>query len=877
MAVISLAAPVSGWAAPLEEVPDPAFAERMLGDGLAIDPVSPDLVAPCDGTVLSVHRARHAVTLRTRTGADILLHVGVDTVALGGEGFVSHVQDGQDVRAGDRLLSFDLDLLARKARSLMTMMIVVSEDGFSLGDRVTDREVQAGDPVLSLSGGTDPASPEISEISEISENSETLGLAPLPDCMPDAGRAETTVRLPLAQGLHARPAAALAALAKAQPADITLVAPSGRTANARSMVALMALGAGVHDSLTVQVCNARTAAEAASVAERVAGAIAEGLGDPVCPAPGGPAASGGTSPEPSSGSLPLFTAGEEVQVTGAIASPGLVTGVAHRLVRAAVAVPEHGTAPAQEQAALDAALRMVAADLLAASAAATDETRKGIFAAHRGLLDDPELMASAAVALEAGRSAGAAWRQACQAQCAVLATSSSPRLRERADDLRDVERRVLTALYGGAQPAPSLPEQAVLVAEDLYPSDLADLADPANPNRGRVVGFVTALGGPTSHVAILAATMGLPAVVATGDGARRIPDGAPLIVDGNRGMVRVFASQATLTATRQAIAERAARHQTVLASAADPAVTTDGTTITVYANLGRPQDGAAAVRNGADGCGLLRSEFLFLDRLSSPDQREQTDAYQAIADGLAGRPVVIRTLDVGGDKPLPYLPLPPEDNPALGLRGVRVSLRQPDLLRTQIRAILAVQPVGQCQIMVPMIATVDELKAVRALVAEEAAAAGVTTPVAVGTMIEVPAAALLSRHLAEHADFFSIGTNDLTQYALAMDRGNPHLAPHLDSFHPGVLALIAATCDGAAALGRPVSVCGGVASDLRAAPLLIGLGVTRLSAAPGVIPELKAFVRTLSRSRCQELAGQALTLPDGQAVRALIEAEWPGL
>jgi phosphocarrier protein FPr/phosphocarrier protein len=273
----------------------------------------------------------------------------------------------------------------------------------------------------------------------------------------------------------------------------------------------------------------------------------------------------------------------------------------------------------------------------------------------------------------------------------------------------------------------------------------------------------------------------------------------------------------------------------------------------------------------------LRTEFLFLDRETPPDEAEQAREYQAIAEGLGGRPLIIRTLDVGGDKPVPYLPLPYEENPALGLRGVRTSLWRPDLLRAQLRAILSVRPEGQCSIMLPMIAQVSELKAVRGVLDEIAREVGRATPVKLGVMIETPASAVLADQIAAEADFLSVGTNDLTQYVLAMDRGNPQLAAQLDAMHPAVLRLIGMAAEGAAKHGRWIGVCGGLASDPIAAPILVGLGVTELSATPSRIPEVKAAVRQITFADCQKAARAALALTAAAEVRALVLKTWPAL
>jgi phosphocarrier protein FPr len=349
-----------------------------------------------------------------------------------------------------------------------------------------------------------------------------------------------------------------------------------------------------------------------------------------------------------------------------------------------------------------------------------------------------------------------------------------------------------------------------------------------------------------------------------------------VIVDGDRGRVCVFPTAATRDAAARAIAGRTTRRRAALAAAHQPAVTADGAEIAVHANLGAPGDAAAALDAGADGCGLLRTEFLFLGRTDAPGEDEQAACYQAIADRLQRRPLVIRTLDAGGDKPLGYLPQPREDNPALGVRGVRLALRHPEILRTQLRAVLRVRPAGVCRIMVPMIARLAELRAVRAMLDTERAALG-APPVALGAMIEVPAAALAAGALARDAEFFSIGTNDLTQYALAIDRGNPGVAAGLDPLHPGVLRLIASTASAARPHRRPVAVCGGAAADPCAVPILLGLGVRALSVAPAAVPEIKALVRRLALARCAEIAAAALELDDGDGVRALVVTTWPDL
>jgi phosphoenolpyruvate-protein phosphotransferase len=369
-------------------------------------------------------------------------------------------------------------------------------------------------------------------------------------------------------------------------------------------------------------------------------------------------------------------------------------------------------------------------------------------------------------------------------------------------------------------------------------------------------------------VAILAAAMNIPAVVALGPRVLSIEDGALVILDGDEGRLQVAPKSAEIAAAQTRLFERRQSRARAQAAAQAPCRMADGTRIEVFANLGAVGEAAAAVENGAEGCGLLRTEFLFMDRDAAPDEAEQLAAYQAIAEALGGRPLVIRTLDIGADKPVDYLPLPPQPNPALGVRGLRVGLAWPELLRTQLRAILRVRPAGQAQIMLPMVASLAELRAVRATVAELAAALGVAMP-KLGVMVETPAAAVTADLLAAEADFLSVGTNDLAQYALAMDRTSPQLAAQVDALHPAVLRLVAQATAGGARHGRTVAVCGSLASEIAAAPILIGLGVTELSAAPAAIPDLKAAIRDLTMDQCRDIAERALTCASAAEVRAL--------
>ena len=819
---VKILAPLAGWCAPLAEIPDAAFAGGMLGEGVAIDPTSNELRAPADGEVISIAQARHAVALRTAAGAEILLHVGIDTVALAGEGFDVKVRKGDRVRAGDLLMTFDLELLSRQAPSLMTPVIVTNGELFRMSGAATNRVVKFGDELF-----------ELAETNAEPRGSTALSAAPV---------VSEAVVVTHAHGIHARPAALIARLAKTLPYELEMRA-RGRAASARSAVALMSLGVRGGDELVI---NGFEPAARGGIAQ-----LAKLIRDLADEAPHKPAAPVIAAPPPEVGVL-----------RGVIASQGLAVGAAFYLHAAEIPVIEAGAGPARENAEFDRARAAVRTRLtkLAGSAA---PTVRDIMAAHLEMLDDPQLLGAARDDIAAGRSAGFAWRRSLRASAQSLQATGDTRLAERVDDLRDLERQVLVELTGTAATATHVPAGGILLARDLTPSQLIDLGT------HELGGIALATGGPTSHVAILAGTLGVPMLVATGARLLDVAAAAAVILDAEAGFIRTSSTPAQLDAARASLTQRQARRGQELAAAQSDCRLASGERIEVFANLaGTAADTQLAVAQGAEGCGLLRTEFLFLGRETAPDEREQLASYQQVADGLGGRPLIIRTLDIGGDKPIPYLPLPPEDNPALGLRGIRTSLWRPDLLDVQLRALLGVKPAERLRILLPMITDVSEIRAVRVRLDALCAEFGMSRP-PLGAMIETPAAAMLADAIAAEVDFLSIGTNDLAQYTLAMDRGHAELAARIDGLHPAVLRLIAATTRGASLHDCPVAVCGGLASDAQAVPLLIGLGVTELSVVPKLIPQSKILIRGLTLESCRQLAARALELGSAAEVRAL--------
>lgn len=838
---LTLAAPIAGWVTPLSEVPDPVFSDRLLGDGVAIDPTSGTLSAPCDGIIIALHRGCHAVTIQAANGAEILMHIGLDTVALGGIGFTLHVAQGDSVKRGAPLVSFDLDDLFGRVKSLLVPIILTNGERFALTGIETDREIEAGAPLFDITSLAPPAAQEAS---------------PVPG---GEVRREVVARYPY--GIHARPAAVIAQCAKQFSATLTLVA-NGRSAKAESAVGLLLLGVQAND--LVAVIGRGSDAEAA--VERLARLLEDGRED------AGPAPSLSPGRTPTAESRrgeprPPFAADQSARLMGVPASAGQAMGRAFRLTEERLEVSETGQGITIETEALVKALVRARADIEALIAANSEQGK--ILAAHLAFLDDPELFSTSQALIGHGKSAAFAWRTAIEQHVDALRRLDNPLLVERASDLLDVERRILLILLNKADEAPQLFDQAILVADDLLPSALSRL------DAGRIAGICLGKGGVTSHVAIMAASMGIPALVAMGDDVLRIPHGTAMAIDTENTQAWVNPPSEEIQRLSRTLSQHRQRAEDYHRHAHEECRMADGTRIPVLSNLGTPADIMAALANGAEGCGLLRSEFLFLDRESPPSEDEQLAQYQAMATALDGRPLIIRTLDAGSDKELPYLPLPEGENPALGLRGIRFGEIYPELLRAQLRAIIRVQPVGQCSILLPMVATVADLRHARAMLDEEKRRLDCSADIPLGIMVEVPSAAMMADRLAAEADFFSVGTNDLTQYALAMDRGNPHFAGQLNAFHPAVLRLIERAAAGARVHNRWVGICGGLASHPLAAPLLIGLGVSELSAVPAAIPAVKALIRTLTRDDCHWAAEEALAQDSAEAVQKMLAQRWP--
>jgi phosphocarrier protein FPr len=675
-------------------------------------------------------------------------------------------------------------------------------------------------------------------------------------------------------GLHARPAAALVRTAAAFDADVTVESPNGGRGpvSARSLNAVATLGVRHGEEIVVRASGPQ-ADEALAAIRRLADdgfGDSEEAGEP--PAPDLAAAVAPVAPGPSAAAAAPPAPGQILR--GLPASPGVAVGAARFLQAAPVALPD-GPAedPDTEWAALRRALAAAAADIRrawSAVAGRAGEREAAIFDAHLLFLEDEALVEPARTCIyDDGENAARSWAAAVAGAAAAWDALADPYQRARVADLRAVGDQVLRHLQG-APPGGVTAGPGIVVAAELTPAETAGL------DRSLVGGIACARGGPTSHAAILARSLGIPAVVGAGDALLGVAEGTTLAIDGEAGTVTVDPPAAALHAAedRRAALVRLEAEAGVMAG--EPAVTSDGVGVQVAANIAGAHDVPAARAAGADGVGLLRTELLFLEADHLPGEDEHERAYRDVAESLGGRPLTVRTLDIGADKQLAFLPLCAEQNPFLGVRGIRLGLSRPELLRTQLRAILRVAADHPLRIMFPMVTTVDEVRHARELLdeagASSAEAAAGRSRVEVGIMVEVPAAALTIEAFLPHVDFFSLGTNDLAQYVLAAERGNAAVAGLADPLHPAVLQLIGRTARAAAAGGRIAAVCGELAGDPAAIPLLLGLGIRELSMAPARIPLAKQAVRATDVGAAGRLARRALRAASAADVRRLLSA-----
>ncbi len=672
---------------------------------------------------------------------------------------------------------------------------------------------------------------------------------------------------PLVRGLHARPAAALRRFAQGFHAECTLVnARNGRRANLQDLLSVIATDTGFGDScrLRIQGRDAQSAREGLSAF--LAHDFLETDREPE-PAPAGTL---GTA------LARLLEGGGTRWFSGVSLSPGLGEGSAcfrgsRALPGELPAVSDDG--PELEQRRFSEVLQAVEDELAVSALQAEHPTMRGILEAHRAILQDRNWRASVASGIrERALTARSAVLEAGRGWVEALEAANQPLLRERAVDVRDLCGRLVRALGEAAAEASgtSLDGPSIVVAWDLTLSQFLAL------DLRHVQGLVVADCGPTSHIAILARSFGIPLVGGIHLGPRDVQEGANLLLDGRRGLLAVAPPEpirryyAIEREAREAVRDR------LRGTAGRSVCTLDGHSLSIQANLSLAEEAPGAFALGAEGVGLFRSETLFVEAGGLPGEDRQRVAYEAVLEAADGRPVTLRLLDVGGDKPLPGLRLPWEANPFLGRRAVRWYREHADVIRTQLRAALRTSARGPIRLMVPMVATREELVWVRDLMVEVARELAVH-PLALGVMVEVPALALCLASVADLADFFCVGTNDLVQYLFAADRGNPGVARADYHWHPATLRMLDLIARETTRLGRPLSLCGEMAADPELLPLLAGLGYRTLSVAPSSIPRLKEAVERLDMERARVLTEEALTQPDADSVRRLLQAFRPAV
>ena len=650
-------------------------------------------------------------------------------------------------------------------------------------------------------------------------------------------------------GLHARPATFLVDVAKRFESEIR-IQHGTKIANGKALASLLKLG--VENGGAIRILASGHDARAALDALKEA--VESGLGEE-------------EEVEAPAAKAIAWTPESSVRaISGVTASPGLAIGPLFQFQAIQIVVKDTPRDPDSEKSAFKQALETAREQLGAiydAVQARSGKNEAAIFHAHQALLGDSDLCGEVSSLIDDGHSAAWSWQRAIEARIADLRQLHSERLAGRAVDFHDVGQRVLRLLAGTQQGDLHLPEEPViLVADDLTPSDTARL-DPR-----RILGLCTALGGPTSHTAIIARSLGIPAVVGAGAVLLEQKDGITCILEGAAGRLYLEPDAADLQSARKFQVELEHQRDEEFETRYQPAILTDGHRVEVVANIAKATEAAAAVEAGAEGVGLMRTEFLFLERTTPPSEEEQFEAYSTMTRALNRLPLIIRTLDIGGDKVVPYLSLPKEDNPFLGVRGIRLCLRRPELFLPQLRAIYRAASTGPVKIMFPMISTFEELREAKGMAEQVRKELG-APPVEIGIMVEVPSIAVMASEFAQEVDFFSVGTNDLTQYALAIDRMHPALAKQADSLHPAVLRMIDLTVRAAEGAGKWVGVCGGAAGDPRGAVILTGLGVRELSMSLPSIAAVKAHLRGISYANAKAFAKRALACKTAGEVHAL--------
>ena len=822
----------------LETLPDEVFAQKMLGDGFAIEPVTNVLHSPCAGEIVQLHKSHHAVTIKTKNNELILLHIGINTVNLAGEGFTPFTQVGDQVSVGQKLIEFDLDFIAQKELCLAIVVICLKQENTSVAC-----ELKSNKKIISLDDTIAQIRSSIVNPSKNNSNNTQTQTIDYKILMP--------------AGMHARPAARIADLSKTLESKITFKLEN-QIASTESIVGMLSLGISKGQVIKIQAQGP----DASSALEKIKNLLDEITKNEL---------------ESHTQAVTKVTTPERIFqkhcLYGVSASDGIAIGDIVLLDHKKIDYQEDASDKEVELKRIQTAIQSALEELskLEDKLVRDNQASKAaIFAAHKEILQDGDLIDEVHSLIKAWKSAEFAWDTSITKRAHKLESLKNELIAARANDIKDVGRRVLLILTGTKESDHLLKKNSIIVAHDLNPSDIVQF------DTDKVIGFGTVCGGSTSHVAILARSMGIPAIAGIDAQALELKEGQKVILDANTGTLFTKPNNEQL---EKALLNQKAfqvKLQEAMKATMETTYSKDKKRIKVVANIGSSDEAIKAKAIGAEGVGLLRTEFIFLERKDAPSEREQTKIYQDITETLAGSELVIRTLDIGGDKQLSYLPIKAEENPFLGVRGIRFCLRNEGIFREQLRAILNTKSDSPIHIMFPMVGQLTELLKAKEILEEERLKLNAPIP-KIGIMIEVPSAALMAQVFAPEVDFFSIGTNDLTQYTLATDRGHSELAGTVDGLNPAVLKLISLTCQAANQYGKWVGVCGGIASDVKAVPVLLGLGVSELSLSMPSIPLIKSTVRQLNINECIEMSEQFLNAKSASEVRSLVAQRWPSI
>ncbi|MCR5505349.1 MAG: phosphoenolpyruvate--protein phosphotransferase [Elusimicrobiaceae bacterium] len=821
---ITLYSPVKGNLIDISKVPDEAFAQKILGDGIAVIPQENFICAPADSFVKNIHKSLHAIVLE-RDGFEILIHIGVDTVTLKGQGFKAFVKEGDFVKQGQKLIEFDRDYISQNAPSDAIMMVIATP----LKVTLTKEKITS-----------------VSEETKVFTAFRLEGQVQKNNTILDGKIYTQDVTISNKTGLHARPAGEVATLAQSfKNTNITLVKGQNQ-ANAKSMVEILGLSLEYGDTVQIKA----TGEDAEFVTLEIKNFILRELKDSLI------------QEQPTK----EVNNDGELKFKGIGIFDGLAIGKAYVLNDFEFDIEEKSKLPvAEELKKFEASLRHVKSSLdKERHAIYGQKDREEILLAHITILEDPFLIQETEQLIEKGFTSAFAFSTAIKRAVDVLKKAGSSILRARVADFMDLQTRVISDLTGINYGLPKFSEDTVIITKELLSHHLNDL-------NGHIAGIVMAEGSALSHVSIMLKTLGIPAVIGVGHEILETKNGSDIIIDSKLGIVTV--NPKNIEEIKQKTESLKVYRQENLSHALEPAFTKDGVEITVSGNIGNLEQARQSVQQGGKGIGLVRTEFLFATSQKEPTEQEQYEIYQKIVDLQNGNPVIIRTLDVGADKPIPFVPQIKEENPILGRRGIRTSFTNIEMLKTQLRAIMRVKPYGIAKIMIPMVTFIEEMSTVSRFVKEEQEKLGIDK-VSLGMMVEVPAAALMTSEFAKIVDFFSIGTNDLTQYTLALDRAHPTLNFLSDTLNPAVLQMIDITVQGAKSENKPVGVCGAIASEPAGAILLIGLGIRALSVVPSSIADIKALIRRIDVKHCEQIAQKALHCKSVGEVRNMVNEEF---